>query len=82
MIFVHFLYNDKFAVHLVLNIILILTVLIFLIPECFILFLHINIIFSNYREGKLNKALNIKSRISSSPLMDESRDSLTVSKNT
>lgn len=80
--FCTFLYNDKFAVHLVLNIILMLTVLIFLIPECFILFLHINIIFSNYREGKLNKALNIKSRISSSPLMDESRDSLTVSKNT
>jgi ankyrin repeat protein len=49
------IYNNKFNLHLVLNIILIFVILLFLIPECFLLFLHINVIVTNYKNDKINK---------------------------
>ena len=73
------IYNDKFILHLILNIILTLIVLLFLIPQCFLLFLHINVIFSNYREEKINNKNNI--RISETPLIDENEESFYNSMN-
>ena len=49
------IYDNKFNLHLVLNIILILVILLFLVPECFLLFLHINVIVTNYKNDKINK---------------------------
>ena len=66
------IYNNKFILHLILNILLTLIILLFLIPECFLLFLHINVIVSNYREEKRNKRPTI--RISTSPLLDENEE--------
>ena len=71
------IYNDKFVLHLVLNIILSLSILLFLIPECFIFFLHINVILSNYREEKKNK--NDKLRITTAPLINENEESFYIS---
>ena len=66
------IYNNKFILHLILNILLTLIILLFLIPECFLLFLHIDVIVSNYREEKRNKRPTI--RISTSPLLDENEE--------
>ena len=66
------IFHDKFIIHLILNIILTLVILLFLIPECFLLFLHINVIYSNYKEEKINKN---KFKISASPLIAENEDS-------
>ena len=67
------LYKSNYVLHLILNIILTLIILIFLIPECFLLFLHINVIFTNYKIEKMNKKSNI--RISTSPLLNENEES-------
>ena len=71
------MYNDKFVLHLVLNIILSLSILLFLIPECFIFFLHINVILSNYREEKKNKSYKL--RITTAPLINENEESFYIS---
>ena len=72
-------YNDKFILHLVLNIILTLIIAMFLFPQCFLLFFHINIIFTNYREEKLNKISRI--RISTTPLLDDNEESFYLNRN-
>ena len=67
------LYTNNFVLHLAINILLTLIILIFLIPECFLLILHINIVFSNYKAEKINKKASI--RISTSPLLNENEES-------
>ena len=47
-----FIFKNKFILHLILNILLILIVLSFLIPEFLLLILHIHVCYSNYREIK------------------------------
>lgn len=69
-----FIFHDKFIFHLILNILLTLIILLFLIPECFLLFLHINVIYSNYKEEKINKN-KFKISASASPLIADNEDS-------
>ena len=70
------IYNNKFNLHLVLNIILILVILLFLIPECFLLFLHINVIVTNYKNDKIKE--KDKFRISESTLINDNDNSFHI----
>ena len=69
-------FRDKFTLHLILNIFLILIILSFLIPEFLLLILHIKVCCSNYR---LKKNRNETSSFSTYSIMNEDDNSLLVS---
>ena len=71
-----FLFKDRFILHLTLNILLIVIILSFLIPEFLLLILHINVIASNYRERKnrINPSI-----FSANTIMTEDNTSLLIS---
>jgi hypothetical protein len=71
-----FLFKDRFILHLTLNILLIVIILSFLIPEFLLLILHINVIASDYRERKnrINPSI-----FSANTIMTEDNTSLLIS---
>ena len=73
------LYDDEFVIHLVFNIILTLINIIFLIPECFLLFLHINVIMKKCKKNKIDK--KDKFRISESTLINDNDNSFHIFRN-
>jgi hypothetical protein len=63
-------FKNKFVIHLIINILLILIVLSFLIPELLLLLLHINVCLTNYRQEKKRQTSAISA--STSLLNDDS----------
>ena len=68
--------KGKFIIHLILNILLILLILSFLIPEFLLLILHIKVFCSNYKEEKYR---NTTSSFSTTSLINEDDNSLLLS---
>ena len=68
--------KGKFIIHLILNILLILLILSFLIPEFLLLILHIKVFCSNYKEEKYR---NTASSFSTTSLINEDDNSLLLS---
>ena len=71
--------QSKFIIHLILNILLILLILSFLIPEFLLLILHIKVFCSNYKEEKNRKTTT--SSFSTTSLIGEDDNSLLLSNN-
>ena len=70
--------KNNFIIHLSLNILLILIILSFLIPEFLLLILHMHVIFTNYREEKNRRATSF----STASLLNEDDSSILVSNST
>ena len=74
-----FLFKEQFIIiHLIFNISLILLILVFLIPEFLLLILHINVLCTNYKEEKNNKATE---SFSTNSILNEDDNSLLPSDN-
>jgi palmitoyltransferase len=71
-------FDNKYILHLILNILLILIILSFLIPEFLLLILHIRVICTNYREERNRRATSF----STASLINEDDSSILVSNST
>ena len=71
-------FNNKYILHFILNILLILIILSFLIPEFLLLILHIRVICTNYREERNRRATSF----STASLINEDDSSILVSNST
>ena len=69
------IFDEKMIFHLIFNILLILIILSFLIPEFLLLILHIHVICTNYREEKNRRATSF----STASLINEDDSSLLIS---